>query len=393
MDEKARILHTNLKTYIKDEIETGSDQYHAFVESMKGYGVPKGRLANAKSLYDKFVLLENVGKLGVGNYDSLRQMVKSSGLDELLPKINETDNEIKKLRADSGESTGHIARKRQHDHSTGDARLPEAKQSRVDAAEDDPLWTRDSEGRGRYDTRGKKGYLLIVNYSDNRKGSTRDVEILQSFFREVDFEVDEASNLTLRELEQRFTDVKQRLNDTIAKDNLYCFVCAIMGHGNKDGIATADGKMISEETIRKRFTNNYIPNFAGKPKVFLIQACRGTDLQDGEQVEDDDISDVTAKNNDVIEDDIIVTVPNDADTLIAFSSTPGYKSTRMTVSGSWFITTCVEVFRQFYKTDHLEDMLVTVRERVAQKEREHSKKQMPCVWTSLTKRLFFKKTS
>ncbi|WAR18950.1 CASP6-like protein [Mya arenaria] len=343
MDEKARILHTNLKTYIKDEIETGSDQYHAFVESMKGYGVPKGRLANAKSLYDKFVLLENVGKLGVGNYDSLRQMVKSSGLDELLPKINETDNEIKKLRADSGESTGHIARKRQHDHSTGDARLPEAKQSRVDA--------------------------------------------------EVDFEVDEASNLTLRELEQRFTDVKQRLNDTIAKDNLYCFVCAIMGHGNKDGIATADGKMISEETIRKRFTNNYIPNFAGKPKVFLIQACRGTDLQDGEQVEDDDISDVTAKNNDVIEDDIIVTVPNDADTLIAFSSTPGYKSTRMTVSGSWFITTCVEVFRQFYKTDHLEDMLVTVRERVAQKEREHSKKQMPCVWTSLTKRLFFKKTS
>ncbi|WAR18223.1 hypothetical protein MAR_000061 [Mya arenaria] len=133
MDEKARILHTNLKTYIKDEIETGSDQYHAFVESMKGYGVPKGRLANAKSLYDKFVLLENVGKLGVGNYDSLRQMVKSSGLDELLPKINETDNEIKKLRAVSGESTGHIARKRQHDHSTGDARLPEAKQSRVEA--------------------------------------------------------------------------------------------------------------------------------------------------------------------------------------------------------------------------------------------------------------------
>ena len=36
--------------------------------------------------------------------------------------------------------------------------------------EDDPLWTRDSQGRGRYDTRGKKGYLLIVNYNTDRKG-------------------------------------------------------------------------------------------------------------------------------------------------------------------------------------------------------------------------------
>ncbi|XP_052769970.1 caspase-3-like [Mya arenaria] len=391
MEEEARILHTNLKTYIKDEIETNSDQYHAFVESMKGYGVPKGRLANAKTLYDKFVLLENFGKLGVGNYDSLRDMVKSSGLDELLPKINETDNEIKKLRAVSGGSTHHTAHKRHHDVSPGASRPPEAKKSHVDAAEDDPLWTRDSDGRGRYDTKGKKGYLLIVNYSDKREGSKRDVEILRAFFKDMlKFDVHEASDLTLEKLEQKFSDVKKRLNDTISKDNLYCFVCAIMSHGDKDGIATADGKSISEETIRKTFTNNNIPNFTGKPKVFLIQTCRGKEYQDGEQVEDDDISDVTEENDDVIEDDISVTVPNDADTLIAYSSTPGYKSTRMEVRGSWFITACVRAFLKFYRTDHLEDMLVTVREQVAEKDRKDSKKQMPCVWTSLTKRLFFK---
>ncbi|WAR19472.1 CASP7-like protein [Mya arenaria] len=363
MEEEARILHTNLKTYIKDEIETNSDQYHAFVESMKGYGVPKGRLANAKTLYDKFVLLENFGKLGVGNYDSLRDMVKSSGLDELLPKINETDNEIKKLRAVSGGSTHHTAHKRHHDVSPGASRPP---------AEDDPLWTRDSDGRGRYDTKGKKGYLLIVNYSDKREGSKRDVEILRAFFKDMlKFDVHEASDLTLEKLEQKFSDVKKRLNDTISKDNLYCFVCAIMSHGDKDGIATADGK----------------------PKVFLIQTCRGKEYQDGEQVEDDDISDVTEENDDVIEDDISVTVPNDADTLIAYSSTPGYKSTRMEVRGSWFITACVRAFLKFYRTDHLEDMLVTVREQVAEKDRKDSKKQMPCVWTSLTKRLFFKRNA
>ena len=36
--------------------------------------------------------------------------------------------------------------------------------------EDDPLWTQDSQGRGRYDTIGKKGFLLIVNYNKDRTG-------------------------------------------------------------------------------------------------------------------------------------------------------------------------------------------------------------------------------
>jgi len=54
-----------------------------------------------------------------------------------------------------------------------------------------------------------------------------------------------------------------------------------------------------------------------------MQACRGSDLQDGEEVEDDDVSNNAHDDDDDIEDDIKVTVPNDADTLIAYATTPG----------------------------------------------------------------------
>jgi len=96
-DEITR-LHHKLKQDIIDEIELGSDQYNAIVNNIIGCGVKKGRCANAKTLFDKFVLLENHGKLAAGKYDVLRKIVTDSGVAELVAKINETDQAIKRLQ-------------------------------------------------------------------------------------------------------------------------------------------------------------------------------------------------------------------------------------------------------------------------------------------------------
>ena len=64
-------------------------------------------------------------------------------------------------------------------------------------------------------------------------GTHRDVEVLRHFFENtLHFEVNEAHDLTYDDLIKTFEAVKRRLNDVIAKDNIYCFLCAILSHGN-----------------------------------------------------------------------------------------------------------------------------------------------------------------
>ncbi|KAK3579562.1 hypothetical protein CHS0354_003059, partial [Potamilus streckersoni] len=81
------------------------------------------------------------------------------------------------------------------------------------------------------------------------------------------------------------------------------------------GIRCGDGQFKNVDDIMKTFTNDKIKNFVGRPKVFLIQACRGDAIQKDHPVADDwprAISDVTGK----------ITVPTEADVLIAYATTP-----------------------------------------------------------------------
>ena len=61
----------------------------------------------------------------------------------------------------------------------------------------------------------------------------------------------------------------------------------------------------------------------GKPKIFFIQACQGEGSQ-GYGEMDDEADDEVAKEAHVIdESDNLVSIPNDADVLFAFATTPG----------------------------------------------------------------------
>ena len=96
---------------------------------------------------------------------------------------------------------------------------------------------------------------------------------------------------------------------------------AFLSHGDvKDKLATFDDYIYLSEIIDpiKRAKNLF-----QKPKIFIIQACRGTDFMNGVQL--------VAKRSRQC------TWPVEADILCVFPTTEGHASWRNPSYGSWFI--------------------------------------------------------
>ena len=54
-----------------------------------------------------------------------------------------------------------------------------------------------------------------------------------------------------------------------------CTVVCILSHGEEGYIFGADGRKFELDAIFKLFDNTCCPDLRGKPKSFIIQACRG----------------------------------------------------------------------------------------------------------------------
>lgn len=52
------------------------------------------------------------------------------------------------------------------------------------------------------------------------------------------------------------------------------FVC-LLSHGEEGFIFGTDGRKLQLDSVFKLFDNSNCPTLLGKPKIFVIQACRG----------------------------------------------------------------------------------------------------------------------
>ena len=54
-----------------------------------------------------------------------------------------------------------------------------------------------------------------------------------------------------------------------------CAVICILSHGEEGYIFGADGKKFELDAVFSLFDNTCCKHLMGKPKIFIIQACRG----------------------------------------------------------------------------------------------------------------------
>ncbi|XP_061100835.1 caspase-3a isoform X1 [Conger conger] len=160
------------------------------------------------------------------------------------------------------------------------------------------------------------------------------------------------------------------------------FVCVLLSHGDEGILFGTDG-CVELKILTSFFRGDRCTSLVGKPKLFFIQACRGTDLDGG--IEADSIGDGSPER-----------IPVEADFLYAYSTAPGYYSWRNTSSGSWFIQSLCEMFGRYGLSLEIMQIMTRVNHKVALEFESCSnlpgfdcKKQIPCIVSMLTKEMFF----
>ncbi|XP_058067264.1 caspase-14-like [Anopheles bellator] len=124
-----------------------------------------------------------------------------------------------------------------------------------------------------------KAYVLVFHHnkfkdaSHNRLGSDKDMRKINDFFKDYRCIVRMCNDYRLNQV--------RRTMDEVSKMNVApycCVIVIIMSHGmDDDTIMAYDGDMYSfEDDIVEKCTSN--PKLAGKPKIFILQACRGDSI-------------------------------------------------------------------------------------------------------------------
>uniref|UniRef100_A0AAY5L0M0 Uncharacterized protein n=1 Tax=Esox lucius TaxID=8010 RepID=A0AAY5L0M0_ESOLU len=179
------------------------------------------------------------------------------------------------------------------------------------------------------------------------------------------------------------------------------FVCCILSHGEKEGVFGKDGMVIRTIDIQSPFNGRNCRMLLEKPKLFFIQACLGSDVQDGvplnkkPKVQEMD----TFMDTDGVP---VHTHPIYSDFLVFMSNVEGYLTIRDKTNGTWFIQSlCSQLEKSCRRGQDIYDILIAVKDEVSKKAHEYPVKdtdgnysyklfkQSPEVRDTLTKKLIF----
>ncbi|KFQ40194.1 Caspase-1, partial [Mesitornis unicolor] len=231
---------------------------------------------------------------------------------------------------------------------------------------------RDTEGHQIYpihlprETRTRRA-LLICNIEfeclSRRNGAEVDVEGMTKLLEGLGYTVDVHLNLTSQEMAAVMKDFADHKEHCTSDSTFLVF----MSHGVRAGLCGTKSRdettdILSLDTIYEIFNNKHCRGLLGKPKVIIIQSCRGGKVG---SVMVSDSADPASSSADAIpvelDDDAICEVHVESDFATLHSSTPDTMSWRSPVTGSLFIQCLIEQFRNHACNSDLQDIFRKVQ--------------------------------
>lgn len=212
--------------------------------------------------------------------------------------------------------------------------------------------------------------LLIINIDFKslkyRNGAQKDEENMEKLLSDFCYEVIKYTNFTAKQMDDALLEFSKhpKLKET---DSVFV---VIMSHGKRDailGVNYSDDEpdALPIDNIYKRLNAENCPLLDNKPKIIIIQACRGE--QRGSVMRRDDVeSDDLAERD--IEEDALRFIHKEKDFIALLSCTPDTVSYRDRLKGSFLIQFIIEVFNNFAHEDDIEVLFKKVRRQFVKDE-------------------------
>ncbi|XP_055364141.1 caspase-4-like [Betta splendens] len=233
-------------------------------------------------------------------------------------------------------------------------------------------------------TKVRSGRALIFNWMqfdlalqlNPRFGSDKDYKNLKKRREDFGFEVNIFKDL-------KKSDVNAKLDEAAKADysNVDCLLVVYMSHGEKDYVETYDEKLMISD-ITDKFRGDECKSLAGKPKIFIWQACRGSEFDEPVDSETEHL---------VLEAGSINVFPAGADFIMCYAVAEGYYAHRDSKNGSWYIQDLCKQLKNCGDSLEFTELLTLVNNNVSKMEDREKKKQIPCFASMLTKNLYLQK--
>ncbi|XP_011526163.1 caspase-14 isoform X1 [Homo sapiens] len=164
----------------------------------------------------------------------------------------------------------------------------------------------------KYDMSGAR-LALILCVTKAREGSEEDLDALEHMFRQLRFESTMKRDPTAEQFQEELEKFQQAIDSR--EDPVSCAFVVLMAHGREGFLKGEDGEMVKLENLFEALNNKNCQALRAKPKVYIIQACRGEQRDPGETVGGDEIV--------MVIKDSPQTIPTYTDALHVYSTVEG----------------------------------------------------------------------
>ncbi|PIC37475.1 hypothetical protein B9Z55_016094 [Caenorhabditis nigoni] len=250
----------------------------------------------------------------------------------------------------------------------------------------------------------KKSKCLIfkIGNPDDETSMTADVRNLGRLFGNLNYYVEISKNLTAQGIEEKLKEFGASAHHGDSA------VVAFIAHGRLHGIDESDGKVFDHQKIYSLLGPQNAPRLAGKPKIVLMEQCRGSGRDSGYAVVERGFLERSGRammSGDGVEkagdgsgrnmekcDEMSQTIPMTSDFLLCFSTSSGHVAIAEEKFGSYHVQALCKTIAERAHRDDLDTMLLEVRCKMARMEFKGNgvlKKQMPENRSTLTRKFFF----